>query len=138
VRPWVSRLDAELQPGAVMQLEYLPQPYTFREGRRPGDKELAKAQHTVRAFLVFYRAPPALLITDVQKGGAAAKAKIQRGDFFATYDGVPVRTREELRSALQAAAAAGKPTVKVTLFRNGKIIETELAPGRMGLSLRGR
>jgi hypothetical protein len=144
VRPWVSRLDAELLPGAVMQLEYLPQPYTFREGRRPGDKELAKAQHTVRAFLVFYRAPealldpPALLITDVQKGGAAAKAKIQRGDFFATYDGVPVRTREELRSALQAAAAAGKPTVKVTLFRNGKIIETELAPGRMGLSLRGR
>ena len=80
---------------------------------------------------------PILLVTGVQDGSNAAKAGMKQGDWLAVYDGKRVDSIDDLRAALQAAAAGGKEKVRVIVYRGTEEIELELAPGRMGVNLAG-
>ena len=50
-----------------------------------------------------------VVISDVDASGAAASAGLREGDVIQQINGKPVRTTEEVRSALEAAG--GKPAV---------------------------
>ncbi len=143
VHPWWIDLTEVLKPGATARVLYEPKRYTFgKDAPVPSEAECAKASHVIRSFLIFYRQPapgafvpaPTLRITGVTKGSNAAKAGMQRGDYLAEYNGARIDTIDDLRAALEAAAASeGK--IPAVLYRGTKRIEIELDPGRMGINL---
>ena len=144
VWPWWVDLSDHVAPGQELVLRYEPEPYDFGDApNAPSEQEIAKASHIVRSYLIEYRDPgqlvpaPVLLVTGVQDGSNAAKAGMKAGDWLAVYDGQRVDSIDDLRTALQAAAASGKETVKVIVFRGTEELELELAPGRMGVNLGG-
>ncbi|MFQ6604931.1 MAG: PDZ domain-containing protein [Fidelibacterota bacterium] len=65
-----------------------------------------------------------VLVTGVVSGGNAARAGIIKGDIIMEFDGEMVRFEDHLLS-LRDSKSYGD-TVKVKLFRNEKIIETDL------------
>ncbi len=141
VRPWILDVTKALEGAQLAAVTYETQPYDFTGAPKPpAQKEINKASHVVRSYLVFYRepeglmAPPALLITGVARGSAARKAGLLRGDYLASYDGKPLNNLADLRAAIQGAAKAGK-NVAIVAYRGARKIEVELAPGRMGVNL---
>jgi hypothetical protein len=145
VRPWWIDLTQYLVPGATAELRYVPEPYDFSgEEQPPAQKEIDKASHVVRAYLILYRAPadtmpaPALRVTGVADKSNAAKAGVKRGDYLAEYDEKPVHSLADLRAALEAAAQSGREKIPVVVYRGVKRLELELAPGRMGVNLAAR
>lgn len=140
VRPWWIDLTPHLQPGEDAELRYEPRPYEFEEGQ-PSDKQINEASHVVRAYLILYEASdgaipaPILRVTNVAKGSNAAKAGMQAGDYFVTYDGKRVDSLDELRAAMRGAAEAKKKKVAVIVFRSTARVELELNVGQMGVSL---
>ncbi|MHC4973653.1 MAG: peptide-N-glycosidase F-related protein [Planctomycetota bacterium] len=142
VWPWWIDLSAHLVPGKTALLRYEPQPYDFGDDpKAPGQKEINKASHVVRAYLILCRAPgdtmpaPTLQVTGIVGKSNAAKAGLKKGDYLATYDGTPVASADDLRAAIQAAAAAGKEKIKVVVYRGPQRLELEIEPGRMGVNL---
>ena len=143
VHPWWIDLTENLQPGATARIGYESSRYDIPDGpRKPSEKELAKAQHVVRSYVIFYRQPdagelvpaPTLRITSVDKDSNAAKAGIKRGDYLAAYGGTRVDSVDDLRAALKASAdIEGK--IKAVVYRGTERVEVELDPGRMGISL---
>jgi membrane-associated protease RseP (regulator of RpoE activity) len=142
VWPWRIDLTPDMWAGGQAELRYETQPYAF-EGEAPPDKQINQASHVVRSYLVHYRKPvglmpaPILRVTGVSKDSNAAKAGMQRGDYFAEYDGTRVDSVDDLRAALRAAAEAGKQRVPVVVYRGAKRIELELDVGHMGINLGG-
>jgi serine protease Do len=59
-----------------------------------------------------------VVVSTVEKGQAADKAGIQRLDVITAVDGQPVRTQDELVSAISSRRAGD--TVKLTIWRDGK------------------
>jgi PDZ domain/Peptide-N-glycosidase F, C terminal len=144
VRPWWIDLSPDLEPGKDALLRYVTHEYDFSaEDEKPTQEEIAKAQQVVRAYLVLYRAPsalvpaPTLVVADVSKGSNAERAGVKAGDYLASYDGKVVGSLDDLRAALQAAQASGRPEVAIVLYRGADRIEVTLPPGRMGVALRG-
>ncbi len=142
VWPWWIDLSPHFLPGKTAVLRYEPQPYDFGDDpKAPGQKEINKASHVVRAYLILYRTPgetmpaPSLQVTGVQGGSNAAKAGIQRGDYLASYDGLPVASAEELRAAIQRASSEGRQKIMVVIYRGPQRLELEIGPGRMGVNL---
>src|SRR6185437_3956274 len=64
------------------------------------------------------------LVTDVDKNGPAAKAKVQPGDVILSFDGKPIEKTRQL-PRLVAETPADK-TVKVTIWRDGKEISADV------------
>ncbi|BCS52383.1 DegQ family serine endoprotease [Geobacter sp. SVR] len=64
------------------------------------------------------------LINDVLQGSPAEKAGIRQGDVVTAFNGTEVKDPAHLQRVV-AETAVGKP-VKVTLFRDGKSLETTL------------
>ena len=146
VWPWWVELTDHIQPGKPALLRYEPQPYDFSgEEKAPAQKEINKASHVVRAYLIEYRdpgqrmLPPSLQVTGVADGSNAAKAGVKPGDYLATYNGKPLGSLDDLRAAIQAAAQgeAGQKVI-VVLYRGAQRLEVELDPGRMGVNLASR
>lgn len=144
VRPWWIDVTPQLRPGKTAEVSYVPHPYDFSgEPQQPKEADVAEASHVVRSYLVLSRkatdlvAAPTMRILDVVADGNAAKAGLRAGDWLATYDGAPVDSSEALRSAIRAAEAEGKKSLKVTVFRGSERREFEVPPGRMGVSLGG-
>lgn len=142
VWPWWIDLSAHLVPGKTALLRYEPQPYDFGDDpKAPGQKEINKASHVVRAYLILYRTPgdtmpaPTLQVTGMQGKSNAARAGIKRGDYLASYDGLPVASAEELRAAIQRAFSEGRKKIKVVVYRGPQRLELEIGPGRMGVNL---
>jgi len=142
VWPWWVDLTPHLKPGQAATLRYEPSPYDFGDASNPPpEKEIAKASHILRSYLILYRTPeklapaPILLVTGVQEGSNAAKAGMKRGDYLAVYDGKRIDSIDDLRAALQAAAAEGKEKVQVVVYRGTEQLELELDPGQMGVNL---
>jgi CHAT domain-containing protein/tetratricopeptide (TPR) repeat protein len=79
--------------------------------------------------------PGGLLVTQVAPGGAAAKARFQRGDVLLRYGDSGLTTVEKLDEAIKAHLVAREVTV--TVWREG--VETpftrNVAPGRLGVVL---
>jgi len=144
VRPWWIDLTPHLSAGTEAEVRYEAYPYEFEEGERPAAAESAKASHIVRAYLILYRTPeamlpaPTLLVTSVEAKSNAAKAGVKAGDYLERYDGKRVDTLDDLVAALQAAQAAGKEKVAVVVVRGSERIGLELDAGRMGVSLGAR
>jgi serine protease Do len=59
-----------------------------------------------------------VLVSDVQAGSPAAKARLQRGDVVVKVDGKPVDSSAQLRNLI-AASGAGKSTT-LSIVRDGK------------------
>ena len=59
------------------------------------------------------------MITDVDPSGAAASAGLREGDVIQQVNGKPVRSAEEVRSALNAAG--DKPAVLLIARGNGTV-----------------
>jgi hypothetical protein len=140
VWPWWIDLTNHIRPGKTAALRYEPQPYDFGDDpKAPAQKEIDKASHVVRAYLILYRAPgdtmpaPTLHVTGVAGKSNAAKAGVRKGDYLAAYDGKPVSSADDLRAAIQAAAAAGKEKITVVVYRGPQRLELEIGPGRMGV-----
>jgi len=144
VRPWWIDLSAHIQPGKTAFLRYEPQPYEFDGDQRPSEKEINKASHVVRAYLILYRTfgdsmpAPTLRVTGVAKDSNAAKAGVKRGDYLASYDGNALRSVDDLRKAIAGAVGAEKKTVVVVVYRGPTRLELELGTGRMGVNLSPR
>jgi len=145
VWPWWIDLSAHVVPGKTAVLRYEPQPYDFGDDPKPPpQEEIDKASHVVRAYLILYRTPgdtmaaPSLQVTGVQGKSNAAEAGVRRGDYLAAYDGQPLNSVDDLRSAIQAAAKAGKEEVTVVVYRGPTRLELELGPGKMGVNLASR
>jgi hypothetical protein len=142
VRPWWIDLSAHLVAGKDAEFRYVPEPYDFEGGKQPTEKQINAASHVVRSYLILYRKPtalvaaPVLLVTNVTANSNAAQNGMKQGDYLARYDGTLLNSLDDLRAAIQAAA--GKAKVAVVVFRDGKRLELELAPGRMGVGLAGR
>ncbi len=143
VRPWWIDLTQYFVYGKEALVEYLPTPYEFSpEGPQPEQKEINKASHVVRSYLILYRLAkgqvpaPVLWIMNVAAKSNAAKAGIKRGDYLASYDGKLLNSVDDLRAAIQGAA--GKDKIPVVVFRGAKRLDLELAPGRMGVNLGNR
>jgi len=140
VHPWW--IDVPLAK-EKLALRYEPAPYEFPAGAKTlPQAEINKASHVVRSYLILYRTPledsmpaPSLQVTTVAAKSNAAKAGVKRGDYFASYDGKPVRNLGDLRAALQAAAKSGKDKIPVVVYRGAQRLVIELAPGRMGVNL---
>ena len=146
VRPWWVDLTPHL-PNASdasrsFTLRYEPSRYEFPEGKAPKQREINKASHVVRSYLILYGSPkaqipaPILRIAQVVKNSNAAKSGVKRGDYLAVYDGTRIEAIDDLRTAIQAAVKAEKKSVPVVVYRGAERVELELAPGRMGVSLR--
>jgi hypothetical protein len=142
VWPWWIDLSGHIKPGKTAVLRYEPQPYEFGDDpEAPKQEEINKASHVVRAYLILYRAPgdtmpaPTLQVTGVQGKSNAARAGVKRGDYLAEYDGKPIRSVDDLRAAIQAAAEAGKEKIAVVVYRGPTRLELELGPGKMGVNL---
>jgi hypothetical protein len=142
VWPWWIDLSDHIRPGKTALLRYEPQPYDFGDDpQAPAQKEINKASQVVRAYLILYRTPgdtmpaPTLQVTGVRGDSNAARAGLKRGDYVAAYDGKPVHSADDLRSAIQAAAKAGKERIKVVVYRGPQRLELEIGPGRMGVNL---
>jgi hypothetical protein len=145
VWPWWIDLTAHIKPGATAKLSYEPQPYDFGDTPKPpAQKEINKASHSVRAYLIQYREPgetrpaPTLMIRNVQQPSNASRAGIKRGDYLAEYDGKVVNSIKELQAAARAAAQPGREKVPVVIFRGPERLELELPPGKLGISLSER
>ena len=144
VRPWWIDLTPHLKPGEEAAFRYEPQPYEFGDAEgAPSEEQVNQASHNVRAYLILYRTPDALVpapilrVTGVQDGSNAARAGMKRGDYLATYDGRRVDSIDDLRTAMQGAATAGKEQVTVVVFRGTERLELELDVGPMGVNLGG-
>ncbi len=61
----------------------------------------------------------------------AEEAGLQPGDVMLLYDGIPVRSNEDVRAAQEQAA--GKEKVPVMVLRGDEEIQLELAAGRLGV-----
>ena len=142
VWPWIVDLGDKLPVGKDTTFRYMTYPYEFPAGREPSTKELEKANHVQRSYLVLYRdagglvAAPTLMITSVTKNSSADAAGIKAGDYLARYDDKPINSVDDLRAAIQGAA--GKETVPVVVFRGVERLEKEMKSGRMGISLANR
>ncbi|MDF1700091.1 MAG: peptide-N-glycosidase F-related protein [Planctomycetota bacterium] len=141
VHPWWIDLTPHMGSGGEATVRYEAYPYEFEAGAKaPGQKEINKASHVVRSYLVLYGpggnlvAAPTLRIGNVTKGSNAAKAGVKAGDYLAEYDGKRIDSLEELRAALKGAADREGP-VPATLYRGTQRIEITMQPGRMGISL---
>jgi serine protease Do len=67
------------------------------------------------------------LVSDVDPTGPSAKAKLQPGDIILSFDGKPIdRTRQLPR---MVAETPPDKTVKMTIWRDGKEIQSELKVG---------
>lgn len=78
-------------------------------------------------------APSGLLVTQVALGSNAAKAHLQPNDVILKYAGVELTSVEQLAKLVEEQAE--KPTVAVTLWRDGQTTVRELAPGQLGVVL---
>jgi len=139
VRPWWIDLSGVLLPGKTALLRYEPTEYDVADSQQ---KQINQASHVVRSYLILYRAPigtmpaPTLQITTVAAKSNARKAGIKRGDYLAEYDGKVVRSLDELRAAI--GAAANKQEIPVVVYRGAKRMEVTLGPGKMGVGLASR
>lgn len=145
VAPWVVDLGGRLRPGRTASFRYEPGPYEFPPGEEaPPAEEIAAAGQVVSSYLVLYREPgalvpaPRLLVRGVLEGGNAAKAGVREGDWLASYDGRPLASVEDLRTAIQAAEGAGRPASTVVLHRGAERLVLEVGPGKLGVSLAER
>jgi len=143
VRPWWIDLTGVVEPGEAATLRYEPEPYDFSgAAKAPPAKEVAKASHVVRSYLILYGAPkgtmpaPILQVTDVAGESNAAKAGVKPGDYLASYDGKPLGSLDDLRAAIQGAAE--RETVPAVLYRGAERVEVEIGTGRMGVRLAAR
>jgi S1-C subfamily serine protease len=102
---------------------------------------VAEAQHRIHSYCIEYRPPaglvdaPALRIVQVVEDSSARQAGIRAGDRLATYDGVTLRSVEDLRAAI--AAASARERVIVVVYRGSQRLELEVPPGKLGVRLRG-
>ncbi|MEM8883814.1 MAG: peptide-N-glycosidase F-related protein [Planctomycetota bacterium] len=142
VWPWWIDLTPQMKAREPIEIRYEPTPYEFPDAEdAPKQAEINKAMHVVRAYAIFFRKPdalmepPSLRITGVAPNTNARKAGIQRGDYIESYDGQTIRSLDDLRAALAAAAQAGKQEIPIVLYRGAKRLEKTLPPGRMGVNL---
>jgi tetratricopeptide (TPR) repeat protein len=79
--------------------------------------------------------PGGVLLTVVQPGSNAAKARLRPGDVLLTYDGKPLSVPADLAPLI--AAAAEEKSVTVTVWREDeeKPLRLEVAPGKLGVVL---
>jgi len=70
------------------------------------------------AALFNLRAERGVLVADVESGGTASKAGLQRGDIITNFNGETINNVGQLESFLQKAKKPGK--LKMKLQRNGK------------------
>ncbi len=145
VWPWWVDLTPHLTAGGGGELRYEPQPYDFSGAPKPPEqKQINKASHVVRSYLILYRTPttmsaaPNVRVGEIVKGGNAAKAGIKAGDFFVEYDGQAIDSLEDLRAAYNAASAAKKASVVVVVYRHGERITVQMASGRLGVQIARR
>ena len=145
VWPWWIDLTGHIEAGKTAEFRYVPQPYDFsEETQAPQQKEVNKASHVVRSFLILYRDPgaliaaPTLLVTNVAADSNAAKAGIKKGDYLASYNGVIVDSVDALSEAKAAATESGAEKIPAVIYRGTERIEIELATGQLGVNLGAR
>ncbi len=66
------------------------------------------------------------------------KAGVREGDWLASYDGRPLGSTEDLRAAIEAAAAAGRKSSTVVLHRGAERLVLDVGPGKLGVGLAER
>ena len=70
-----------------------------------------------------------VLIAEVQSGGPAAQAGVQKGDFLTRIDGQSVNEPEDVKKVAQAAPEGeDAQPVTATLWRDGEEVEVEMTP----------
>ncbi len=100
-----------------------PKPYTGRESGDELDLSAEKEKLAARGVAIARIAPE----------GEAAKAGIKIDDLVRSYDGRPITTTTDLRSAVRASGQ--RPGRKITLVieRGGKKLELIVKPGPLGI-----
>jgi tetratricopeptide (TPR) repeat protein len=79
-------------------------------------------------------APPGgLLLTSVVAGGNAAQSGLKAGDVLLRYNGTTLASRTDLKTLPESDDAAKR--VPVTVWREGKTLDKELRPGKLGAVL---
>lgn len=63
---------------------------------------------------------PGVLVVSVQEDSAAAQKDIRPGDLIVSVDGKDVRSADDVRQAVEAAATAGKKAVLLRVLREGQ------------------
>lgn len=71
---------------------------------------------------------PAVVVTDVDPEGPAARANLRPGEVVVSLNGHELREADEFRHRMHGAPL-GEP-VRIGLRRGGKVLEIELIPGR--------
>ncbi|HEY0526441.1 MAG TPA: DegQ family serine endoprotease [Stellaceae bacterium] len=73
--------------------------------------------------------PHGALVSDIDPGGPAARAKLQPGDVILSFDGKPIeRTRQLPRMVAETPA---EKSVKLTIWRDGKEMPVDVRVGSM-------
>lgn len=75
----------------------------------------------------------AVVVDRLGPKGQAQALGVRVGDVIQTYDGAPIRSREQLRERVQAARTAGTAEIPLKLLRGEETIEIILAPGPLGI-----
>ncbi len=129
--------DAAVRGMIAMQLATTDDPGVLRtiETAAASDED-AGVRAAAKAALVL-RDPPATgyLVTGTLPSSQAEAAGLRAGDVLVTYDGRPVPDGDSLRAA--ASEAGGADTVRVVVVRDGREVEVDLRPGRLGVFGRG-
>jgi predicted esterase len=103
----------------------------------------SKADAAIRSFVWKWclgkPAPPLrgdVSVDEVVKGSKADSMGLKAGDILRMYDGRKLSDVDAYRTAVQAAA--GKPSVSVSIMRNGKPQSFTTTPGRLGIHMSDR
>ena len=70
--------------------------------------------------------PTAILIVEVQRGGAAERATLEQGDVLLDFDGVAIAGLDHLHRLLTADLAAREVGLRV--LRRGKLVDARIRP----------
>ncbi|MHC5012450.1 MAG: hypothetical protein ACYTG6_16155, partial [Planctomycetota bacterium] len=103
-------------------------PFTGREAGDELDIEGLKERLKIEAVVVGRVGPQ----------GQAQALGVEVGDVIASYHGVEIASRAQLRERIQAAQEEGVEDVTMTLRRGEETIEIQLKPGRIGIGAEER
>ena len=126
------------------RISYVPSgTFLARVGNRPkpaGDRVLALgdptiAVDTIRSPALSPLPPGGLLVTQVVPGGVAATARVAPGDVLLKYAGTDLRSADDLQAAI--GANKNEKSVRLLMWRDGKVNDREVGTGRLGVVLDG-
>ena len=125
--------DQAIREGWIDTPRYQEAANDLRDGTLSLRDELGEEGYD--RFLYATGQPNRLAITTVFDSSPAQTSGLQPGDMIVSYDGVPVRSGRDVRSA----TTSGEPGELVTMqvIRNGESIEVTIPRGPIGIQMDG-